>query len=74
MRDFTAPDLVFDHLNLGALSTINQKKIGIHRNYLAGRVTVESRNCRIITENGYCEHYRGLNDLVDYIDEMQFKI
>lgn len=42
MRNLTAPDLIIDHLDLGALSAIHQEIITIQRHYLAGRMPVES--------------------------------
>ena len=59
MGDLSAPDLVIDHLNLGAFSTIHKKVLTIQRYYLAGRMPVESRYSRIISKNCYCEHFEG---------------
>ena len=56
MRYTAAADLVIDHLYLRALAAIHQEIVSIQRNHLAGRVTVKSRNSRIISEDRNCEH------------------
>ena len=43
VRYAPSPDLVFDHLYLGAFAAINQKIIAVVRHYLAGRVPVKGR-------------------------------
>ena len=51
--DLATPDLVFDHLYLGAFATINQVIISIQCYYLAGGMTIECRDCWVIAEDGY---------------------
>lgn len=41
--DFTAADFIIDELYLGAFTTIDHETISIHRNDLAGRMTIECR-------------------------------
>jgi hypothetical protein len=56
MRDLAPPDFVIDHLDLRAFTTIDKKQIPIHRHYLAGWMTIECRNSRIVSENCNGEH------------------
>ena len=52
-------DLVPDHLDLCTLATIDQKQIAVDHYYLAGRMPIKRRNCRIISEDRYSEHERN---------------
>jgi hypothetical protein len=54
--DLAAPDLVFDHLYLGAFAAINQEEIAIYRHDLARRMPVECRYCRIVSQDCNSEH------------------
>jgi hypothetical protein len=58
VRDLASPDPVVHHLNLCPLSAVNQKKLSIHRYYLAGRVTVKCRDGRVTSKDSYGEHER----------------
>jgi hypothetical protein len=71
MRDLTPADLVIDELNLSTLAAIHEVVIAVDRYHLAGRVTVECRNCRIITEDCNSEHERlvCLTKLRLYVEE-----
>ena len=44
MGDLTAPDLVIDHLDLGALATIDQVIFAVNSHHLTGRMPVKGRN------------------------------
>lgn len=56
MRDLSPPDLVLDHLDLGAFAAIDQVIIPVVRNHLAGRMTVESRYGGVVSQYGYRKH------------------
>ena len=56
MGDFAAPDLVIDHLDLGAFATIYQVIIAVESNHLACRVAVKCRNSGIVAKNSDSEH------------------
>ena len=56
MRDLAPPDLVLDHLDLGALTAIHQVIISVVRNHLAGGMTVESRYGGVVSQYGYRKH------------------
>ena len=43
MRDLASPDLVVDHLDLCAFTTIYQVIVTIVGNHLAGRMAIEGR-------------------------------
>ena len=46
--DLTAADLVFGHLHLSALATVDQKDLIFHGNHLSRRVTIKSRESGIV--------------------------
>jgi hypothetical protein len=56
VRDPAPPDLVFDHLDLGAFTAINQVIIPVMRNHLAGWMTVKSRYGGVVSQYGYRKH------------------
>lgn len=56
MGDAAAADFVVDHLYLGTFPAINEEMIPVQGNHLAGRMTVEGRNSRIISKDRNCEH------------------
>jgi hypothetical protein len=59
VRDLASPDLVPDHLYLRPFAAVNKKKIAIHCDDLAGWMPIKSRNCRIVSQDGYSEHARN---------------
>jgi hypothetical protein len=56
MGDLTAPDLIIDKLNLCAFPAVNKIISAVIGNYLAGRMPVKCRYCRIIAQNGNSKH------------------
>ena len=56
MGDLASADLVIDHLDLRALSAINQVVRPVKGHHLARRVSSEGRNCRVISKDRYSEH------------------
>ena len=56
MRDLTAADLEIDHLDLCAFATIYKIIVAIKCHYLAGRMTVKSWYCGVISKDRYSKH------------------
>ena len=63
MTDAATAYFILTHLRLGALAAVHQKQVFIHGNDLGGRVSVESRYGRIITEDSYRKHEIDLKDM-----------
>ena len=56
MGDLAAPDLIIDHLDLGAFPAIHEVIGTVNRHYLAGWVPVKGGNSGIIAKYGDCKH------------------
>src|ERR1700761_4728503 len=46
--DLTTADLVFGHLHLGALATVDQEDLVLHSDHLGSRMTIKSREGGIV--------------------------
>ena len=46
--DLAAADLVFGHLHLGTFAAIDKEDLILHGDHLGGRVTIKSRQSRVI--------------------------